>query len=428
MDRGFFSSPRTSSPNGIYLPRCGQVSFILRETPVDNSEIKALNDASIINTYGERKLAFVRGDGMFLWDAGGGRYLDFFAGIAVTNLGHCHPAVADAVCQQARQLDHVSNLYYMEPQARLAEQLSRHSFADRWFFANCGATANEAAIKLARRYWSQQGAPKPEIITAEQSFHGRTIATVTATGQPRFQEGFEPLLPGIRYVPYNDLDALRAAITPESGAVMLELIQGEGGVRTPDPGYIEGVRRLCDDANMLLIVDEVQTGMGRTGRLWAYEHEGIRPDIITLAKALGNGIPIGAMGCTESVASGFSVGSHATTFGGNPVSCAAALATLTEITKPGFLDRVRGVGGYMLEQLNALAKQHDVVREARGRGLMLGLELDEPVAPVVDKMRRERIICGSAGPNVLRFLPPLIVSESEIDQAVTALDGALGEL
>ncbi|MCK5862142.1 MAG: acetylornithine/succinylornithine family transaminase, partial [Candidatus Hydrogenedentes bacterium] len=294
---------------------------------MDTESIRQANDQHIINTYGTRKLALVRGEGLRLWDAEGREYLDFFAGIAVCNLGHCHPKVTEAICEQAKTLVHVSNLYYIEPQVKLAALMSEHCFADKWFFCNGGAEANEAALKISRRYWAQQDTPKPGIIVAEQSFHGRTMATVTATGQPKYHQGFEPLLPGFEYVPYGDIDALAAAITEDTGLIMLEPIQGEGGVRVPPPGYLPAVRKLCDEKNVLLAFDEVQTGLGRTGTLFAYEDEKAVPDIITLAKGLGNGVPIGAMGCTDKVSAGFSIGSHACTFGGNPLSAAAALAT-----------------------------------------------------------------------------------------------------
>ena len=390
-------------------------------------EIKALNKRFVINTYGERKIAFVRGSGSRLWDADGKEYLDFFAGIAVVNLGHCHPAVAEAICRQAGTLVHVSNLYYIESQVQLAELLSEYSFADRWFFANCGATANEAAIKLARRYWAQQGTPKPHIITAEHSFHGRTLATITATGQTKYHEGFEPMVPGFSYVPYDDIDALSAAITPDTGAIMLEAIQGEGGVRVPGAEYLPAVRRLCDERGLLLILDEVQTGMGRTGKLFCHEHSGIAPDIVTIAKALGNGIPIGAMGCSEEAASGFAPGTHATTFGGNPLCTAAALATLRVLLSEGFLEGVQETGAYFMKALEELAAQYSVIKEVRGKGLMVGVEMHEPVASIIGKMLDAGIVCGPAGPNVLRFVPPLIVTKDEVDRVVATLDTALGE-
>ena len=392
---------------------------------MDTAAIQALNDRHIINTYGTRKLALARGEGTRVWDAEGREYLDCFAGIAVCNLGHCHPAVTEAICEQAKTLVHCSNLYYIEPQARLAELLAKHSFAPRWFFANCGATANEAAIKLARRYWSQKGTPKPHIITALQSFHGRTLAAITATGQTKFHEGFEPLVPGFTHVPYDDVDALAAAITPETGAIMIEPIQGEGGVRLPAPDYLAKVRALCDDRKLLLILDEVQVGMGRTGRLFAHEHSGITPDIITLAKALGNGVPIGAMGCTEEAASGFSIGSHATTFGGNPLVSAAALATLETMTAPGFLQKAAETGAYFMDKLNELARNHSLIAQVRGQGLMIGVELTEPAAPIAAALLEHGILCGPAGPTVLRFVPALIIERADIDRVITALDTVL---
>ena len=391
-------------------------------------QIKALNDRCIINTYGARKLALTRGEGVTLWDADGREYLDFFAGIAVTNLGHCHPAVTEAICDQARKLVHVSNLYYIEPQVRLAELLCKHSFADKWFFCNGGAEANEAAIKLARRYWSQKGTPKGTTVTAEQSFHGRTLATITATGQPKYQQGFEPLPQGFKYVPFDNIRALEDAITPDVGAVLLEPIQGEGGVRVASEGYWKRVRDLCNAKGVLLIFDEVQTGLGRTGHLFAHEAYGVTPDIMTLAKGLANGVPIGAMGCTDEVASGFSVGSHACTFGGNPLSAAASLATLSVLTQPGFLDGVRAVGAYLFEKLNDIAAASKNIVEVRGRGMMTGIEFKEPVAPLIEKLIEGGIICGPAGPNVLRFVPPLIITKEHVDKLAAILRASLGEL
>jgi predicted acetylornithine/succinylornithine family transaminase len=393
---------------------------------MNTNEIRALNDKHIINTYGERALALVRGEGARVWDAEGREYLDFFAGIAVANLGHCHPVVTKAICDQAARLVHVSNLYYIEPQVQLAALLCASSFADRWFFCNGGAEANEAAIKITRRYWSQKGTPKPEIVTAQQSFHGRTLATVTATGQPKYHEGFSPMPAGFHYVPYNDVAALRDALSPSVGAVLLEPIQGEGGVRVPDADYLQQVRALCNEKNVLLILDEVQTGLGRTGKLFAYEHSGITPDIMTLAKGLGNGVPIGAMGCTEEVASGFAPGTHACTFGGNPLSAAAAVATLTTLLATDASGKAAKVGAYLVQKLQALAETHEEIVEVRGKGLMVGVEMTQPVAPLVTAMRESGVICGPAGPNVLRFVPPLIVTESQVDQVVTALEQALG--
>lgn len=395
---------------------------------MNTAEIQAMNDQYIINTYGTRKLALTRGEGVTLWDAEGREYIDFFAGIAVCNLGHCHPAVTAAIVEQANKLVHVSNLYYIEPQVLLAQRLASHCFAQRWFFCNSGAEANEAAIKLVRRYWTQKGTPKPAIVTAEQSFHGRTLTAITATGQPKYQQGFEPLTPGFRHVPFDNLDALAEAITSETGAVLLEPVQGEGGVRTPSANYLSGVRQLCNDKNILLVFDEVQTGLGRTGKLFAHEHFGITPDIMTLAKGLANGVPMGAMGCTEEVAGGFAPGAHAATFGGNPLSSAAALATIGVLTEPGFIERAAQVGQYLRHKLDELAAKRACIVEVRGLGLMLGVEFNVPVAPLVAKMQESGVICGPAGPNVLRFLPPLIVTEADVDKVTSILAACLGEL
>lgn len=389
-------------------------------------EIKSLTESHIINTYGSRSIAFVRGQGTSLWDAEGNEYLDFFGGIAVAALGHCHPKVTEAIAKQAATLVHVSNLYLTQPCAELAALLCKHTFADKWFFSNCGATAIEAAIKLARRYWSQQGTPKPTIISMQQSFHGRTMAAITATGQPKYHEGFAPMLPGIVHVPFNDIAALEKALTAEVGAVLVEPIQGEGGIRVAEKEYLKKVRALCDAKNVLLIFDEIQCGMGRTGTLFAHEQYGVTPDIMTIAKALANGMPIGAMGCIDKVAPGFSVGSHASTFGGNPVCAAAAKATLETVLEPGFLDGVVQTGAYFLETLKALMTKHASILEVRGKGLMIGVEFKEPVAPVIAKMLEARIVCGPAGPNVLRFVPPLIVTKEQVDRVATTLDGVLG--
>jgi predicted acetylornithine/succinylornithine family transaminase len=392
---------------------------------LDTAAIKHLAQEHILNTYGERKLAMVRGDGATLWDADGNEYLDFFAGIAVANLGHCHPAVTRAIAEQAATLVHVSNLYYIEPQAQLAKFLCEHTFAEKWFFCNSGAEANEAAIKLARRYWVQRNTPRPTIVTAEHSFHGRTLGALRATGQPKYHAGFEPLMEGFKHVPYDDVDAIEQALTPDVGAVLLEPVQGEGGVRVPKPDYLSKVRQVCDAKGILLILDEVQTGAGRTGRLFAHEHAGITPDIMTAAKALGNGVPIGAMGCTNDVATGFSVGSHASTFGGNPLCSAAALATLTTLIEGGHIEHAAETGAYFMDKLRDLETKHHVIREVRGLGLMIGIELNKSVVPVLDRMIASRIICGPAGPNVLRFVPPLIVTHEQVDRVVDALDEAV---
>ncbi len=393
-----------------------------------NEEIRALADKYLVNTYGSRKICFVRGQGTHLWDADGKEYIDLFSGIAVCVLGHSHPKIAEAISTQAKKLLHVSNLYNIEPQVLLAKKLSELSFAKKWFFCNSGAEANEAGIKLARRYWYVKGTSKPHIITAENSFHGRTLATITATAQVKYHQGFEPLVPGFSYVPYNDVSALEKAIIPQTGAILLEPIQGEGGVITPSENYLKEVRQLCNEKDILLIFDEVQTGMGRTGNLFAHQGYSVEPDIITLAKGLANGVPIGALGCTEEVSQGFSPGMHASTFGGNPLATTTALAVLDEITKPGFLDEVKSKGEFFLTGLKNIAKSHPKIKDVRGRGLMIGVEFDEAVSPIVSKLAEKGIICGSAGPNVLRFLPPLIIEKEEIALALEILETTLGEL
>lgn len=394
---------------------------------MSGTEIQSLNDAHVLNTYGTRKIAMVRGAGTRLWDADGNEYLDFFTGIAVANLGHCHPAVTDAIREQAGKLVHVSNLYYIEPQVELARLLSEHSFAERWFFCNSGAEANEAAVKLARRYWSKKGTPRPTVVTALQSFHGRTLAMIAASGQDKLRDGFAPIPEGFKHVPFNDLNALDRALTPDVGAVMLEIVQGEGGVNPAPAEYLQAVRERCDATNTLLILDEIQTGMGRTGHFFAHQGLGFEPDIVTLAKGLGNGVPIGAMGCTEDVSSGFDVGSHGCTFGGNPLSTAAAVATVRTITQTGFLEQARQEADYLRQKLNALKQKHEVIVEVRGMGMMLGIALTKPVAPLLGMLLERGLIAGPAGPNVLRLLPALIITRGDIDRGVDILDQALEE-
>jgi len=393
----------------------------------NTQRIKERGDTYLMNTYGERKLALVRGSGTKVWDADGVEYLDFFSGISVNNLGHCQPAVVRAIQQQAETLIHVSNLYYIEPQARLAALLSEHCFAKKWFFCNSGAEANETAIKLVRRYWHEQGEDKAEIITTKESFHGRTILTVTATGQPKYQQGFEPLAPGFKYVPFNDIKALGNAVSEKTGGIMLEPIQGEGGVNIPAPDYLERVRTLCDENNVLLIFDEVQTGLGRTGKLFAYEHFNVTPDIITLAKSLGGGVPIGAAGTTEKVARGFAPGSHASTFGGNPLATAAAEAYLKALLADHVLDGASRLGELLMSRLAEVAARHSAIKDVRGKGLMVAVELDFPAKELVERFLQERIIVGSAGQNVLRLYPPLIVTETEIERVTGTLDRLLKE-
>ncbi len=389
-------------------------------------EIKALADENIMQTYKRFPLVLAKGKGQKVWDANGKEYLDFVAGIAVCNLGHSHPGVIAALTKQMKKLTHVSNLYYTEPQARLAKLLVDNSFADKVFFCNSGAEANEAAIKLARKYAHEKlGDDKFELITMKDSFHGRTMATITATGQEKFQFGFTPLLEGFTYVPFNDLPALEKAINKKTCGVMVEPIQGEGGVNIPDDNYFQGVRAICDRHNILLIVDEVQTGIGRTGKLFAYEHAGIEPDIMTLAKALGNGFPVGAMLAKNKIAQVFTPGNHASTFGGNPLAMSAALATLQIMLKKNILENSRKVGEYFLAQLKKLKEKHGIIKDVRGKGLMLAATLEVEAADIVQKCMQKGLLINSAGGKTLRFVPPLIITTKDVDQAVAILDKAL---
>ena len=389
-------------------------------------KIKDLVDKNIMNTYRRTPIALVKGKGALVEDAQGRQYLDFVAGIAVCNLGHAHPKVVKAVRKQAKDLMHVSNLYYTRPQAEVAALLTKNSFADKVFFCNSGAEANEAAIKLARKYAHENlGPEKFELITMKDSFHGRTMATITATGQEKFQFGFTPLLDGFRYVPFNDPQALEAAITSRTCGIMLEPVQGEGGVIIPDEGYLERVREICDRHRLLMIVDEVQTGIGRTGKLFAYEYSGVKPDIMTLAKALGNGFPVGAMLATDEVARAFSPGNHASTFGGNPLAMAAVRATLKTILEDDILENCLETGAYFLEKLQQLKERHDIITDVRGKGLMLACSLSIEGAEIVTGCQEEGLLINCTGGKTLRFVPPLIITKQDVDKAVYILDDVM---
>lgn len=380
----------------------------------------------VFQTYLRQGKAFVKGEGAYLWDETGKKYTDFLAGIAVCSLGHCHPKITQAIAKQAATLVHVSNLFYTMPQADLASSLCEKSFADRVFFANSGAEANEAAIKLARRYFQKKGdMNRFKIITMLQSFHGRTMATLTATGQDKIKEGFYPLLDGFSYVPFNDIDALENEMDDTVCAVMLEPVQGEGGIIAADADYLKAVRELCNKKGILLIFDEIQCGLGRCGTLFAHEGYGITPDIMTLAKALGNGIPIGAMMATADAATGFDYGSHATTFGGTPLATAAALEVVRIISDPGFLDQVNQTGQYFKDQLNKLKGRHSRVVNVRGKGLLLGLEVDEDAGFFVKELMKKGFIINGIQDKVLRFAPPLIIERKDIDGLISALDSLL---
>lgn len=392
-------------------------------------DFKEKAERVIATTYKRVPVVLSKGQAATLYDVDGKAYKDFVAGIAVCNLGHAHPGVADVIAEQARQLVHVSNLYYTLPQIALAEWLVEHSFADRVFFCNSGAEANEAAIKLARKFSKDQGAShKYKIITMKGSFHGRTMATLSATGQSKIRKGFEPLLPGFDSVPFNKLEAVRAAVTDETCAVMVEPIQGEGGVQYPAPGYLEGLRALCDELGLLLIFDEVQTGMGRTGKLFAYEHFGIAPDIMTLAKALANGLPMGAMLAREAVAASFTPGSHASTFGGTPLVAAAALKVVKVLTEEGVLEHGRNVGRHFKKRLCEMQLKHPVIREVRGEGLLLGLDLACEGAPIVKKCLDRGFLINCTQEHILRFIPPLVVQAEEVDELISCLDTIFQEM
>jgi len=391
-------------------------------------ELIALSENNIMGTYRRFPIVLTRGEDVRVWDNNGKEYLDFVAGIAVCSLGHSHPAVVHAITRQAETLMHVSNLYYIEPQIHFARRLVENSFADKVFFCNSGAEANEGAIKLARKYAFDNMTPgRYELITMKDSFHGRTLATITATGQKKFQIGFDPLPAGFNYVPFNDLPALEAAVTERTCGVLLEPIQGEGGIIMPDNDYLRKVRALCDEKGILMILDEVQVGMGRTGRLFAHEYEHIKPDIMTLAKALGNGFPMGALLATDRVASAFVPGSHASTFGGNPLAMAAGLAVLETMLKEGFLENCRRLGKYFLESLENLKIKYPYIKEVRGRGLILGMELTLEGTDIVRSCMEKGLLINCTNGNVLRFVPPLIITESDVDKAVEILDRAMGE-
>ncbi len=395
--------------------------------PATNAEIISLTDRYVMKTYGRFPVAFVRGEGCRLWDVGGKAYLDFVAGLAVCNLGHCPPRVVRALQDQAARLLHVSNLYHIPAQSQLARKIVEHSFGDRVFFCNSGAEANEGAIKLARRYEHVvRGGDRFEILTMKNSFHGRTMATVTATGQEKFHKGFEPLLEGFRYVPFDDSQALEKAVRDETCAVLVEPIQGEGGVMVPADGYLPFVRKLCDERDLLLIFDEVQVGMGRTGTLFAYEQTGVVPDVMTLAKGLAGGVPVGALVAREDVAAAFVPGTHAATFGGNPLASAAGLAALEALLEDGVMENGRRVGTHLRAGLERTAGRHPLrVQEVRGRGMMFGMEMTRPGGDVVEACLSRGLLINCTADRVLRFLPPLVATEEDVDEMLEILDQAL---
>ena len=383
---------------------------------------RELHQQFVMPTYAPG-LTLVRGQGVSVWDDAGKEYLDFMAGIAVCNVGHCHPAVVEAVRRQVGVLMHCSNLFHNELQPRLAQKISALALGGKVFFCNSGAEANECLFKLARKWGSMDG--RFEIITMRNSFHGRTLATMTATGQTKYQKGFEPLVPGFAYAEFNNLESVKAAITPATVAILCEAVQGEGGIVPATPEFMAGLRALCDERKILLFFDEVQAGIGRTGQWFGFQNYGIRPDGFSMAKALGGGFPIGAAAVTPELSNVFQPGNHASTFGGTPLACAAALATLETIEREHLLANAVKMGARFMDGLRQLAQKHACIQTVRGVGLMVGAVLNIPAKPVEAKLRENGLLCIATGDHVLRFVPPLVVSAAQIDQALAILDRAL---
>ena len=392
-------------------------------------EIKKLDKQYYMNTFGERlPVAFEKGEGMKLFADDGKEYYDFLGGIAVNALGHSHPKFIKALKAQADKVLHTSSLYYIENQAKLAQKLVEHSSADKVFFCSTGAEANEGALKLAKIYFYKKGIEKYEIISLDKSFHGRTLATVAATGQEKYQKPYRPLVPGFTQVKPNDIEAVKAAVTDKTAAIMIELIQGESGVHPMDKAYVQALRKLCDEKEIILIFDEVQTGMGRCGEWFAHQYYGVEPDIFTSAKALGCGIPIGAVCAKDFVASAFAPGDHGTTYGGNPFACAAISKVIDLFEEEKVLDNVRKVGAYLWKELDKLTEKYDSIIAHRGVGLMQGLVFDKPVAPVINKALEMGLVLINAGTQIIRFVPPLVISEKDVDDMIQILDTCLKEL
>ncbi len=378
----------------------------------------------VIANYKRLPRVIVKGEGCYLWDAEGNKILDMFPGWAVSGIGHCHPKVVDAIRKQAGELLHIDNTFYSEQQGRLAKLVSERGFGGKCFFCNSGAEANEGALKLARLATAEG---KYKFITAEGSFHGRTFATVTATAQPKYHEGFLPLLPGFVYVPYNDISALEKAFTDEVCAVMIEPIQGEGGINVATKEYVEAIRQLCDEKGAVMIFDEVQTGMGRTGKWFAYQYHDVEPDIITMAKALGGGVAIGAMMAKEELAAKLVPGKHASTFGGNCIACAAGIAVVEAIEEDNLIENAVKMGEYAKQKLEQLGEKYDIIKEVRGKGLMIGVQLSSPGAAIVDKCLAQGLRINCTNNTVLRFMPAMIVTKEQIDEAISILDSVMGE-
>ncbi len=389
-----------------------------------SKQIIELFDKYVIANYSRLPRAIARANGCYMYDAEGNEILDMFPGWAVSGIGHCHPKVVQAIQKQAAELIHIDNTFYVEQQGRLAQLLSQRAFGGKCFFCNSGAEANEAAMKLARIATPKE---KYKFITAEGGFHGRTFATVTATAQPKKHDGFLPLLPGFTYVPFNDANALRAAFTDEVCAVMIEPIQGEGGINVATKEYINAIRELCDANGALMILDEVQTGMGRTGKWFGYQHYDVEPDIITLAKALGGGVSIGAMMAKDEFAKALVPGTHASTFGGNSLACAAAIAVIEAIEQENLLENAARMGEYLRNRLEELKQKHSIIDHIRGVGLMTGIQLNAPGAAIVAKCLENGLRVNCTQDTVIRFMPPMTVKQQELDKAVAILDGVLSQ-
>lgn len=387
---------------------------------MNTEEIMAMDKKYVMQTYGRQPLALKKGSGAVVWDVEGKSYIDCLAGIAVNNVGHAHPKVADAISNQSKNLIHTSNLYYTQQQAELAELLAGVSPHDLAFFCNSGAEAVEGSIKLARKYTGKGG-----IIAMENSFHGRTLTTLTATGQKKYQKGFGPLTPGFTHVPYGDIEAVKKAITDETAAVLVEPIQGEGGVIVPPEGYLASLKKLCEEKDILLVFDEVQTGFGRTGEMFASQTFTVTPDITALAKGIAGGFPMGAVMASEEVGSAFEPGDHAATFGGGPLACAAAIASINVILDENLLSKSKENGSYFQSKLNFLKEDHGIVEEVRGSGLMLGMELDVECVDMVNDMREEGVLINCAAGKVLRFVPPLVIEKEQIDTVSCILGDVL---
>ena len=395
----------------------------MRRLPLDTNNIIKNSLRYLVNNYFRFPIVLVRGEGCKVWDVDGKEYIDFASGLGTTNLGHCHPKIIEAVKDQVETLIHISNFYHIVPQVEMAMLLVENSFADRVFFCNSGAEANEAAIKLARKYSRDRyGDQRYEVISTRGSFHGRTIASLSATCQEKLWKGFEPMLVGFQYVPFDNIEETEKTISDKTCAIIVEPIQGEGGVNIPSEGYLKKLRGLCDKNNLLLILDEVQTGMGRTGKLFAYEHENVSPDIMTLAKSLGGGLPIGAMLATNDVAETFTPGSHGSTFGGNPLSCAAGMAALKVILEENLLENSSKVGNYFIDRLKGLQMKYDFIKDLRGRGLMIGMEIDFEGKKIVELCAEKGFIINCTMERILRFLPPLMIGEKEVDLLIDMLN------